>query len=112
MFDFAFVYKNSVFFAKFSLVLHNFHFFAKFSHKIFALFFRKIFAKQIETNFRIFRERTNETENEAKWSRTMQNFRETSFPFRWKPWIPPIDLYLISNKKDNNVFPKFEKNVS
>ena len=42
--------------------------------------------------FRIFRERTK-CKNEAKWSRNkfflrkMRNFRETIFPFRWKPFF-------------------------
>ena len=46
----------------------------------------KVKFSEEKQNFLFFREQTK-CEYEAKWSRKMQNFGETIFPFRRKPYF-------------------------
>ena len=73
-----------VFFAQmFVFFSHNFHFFlAKFSHDI----FRENFEFSISRKFSHF-SRANEMRKRSKMVAKNENFRETIFPFRWKPYI-------------------------
>ena len=93
--NFEFVFKNSIFFAKFSFFLHNFYFFREIFaltvRELFTLFFREIFSF-IRKIFAFFREiiafsiswKILHCFREKDWSeisRKKLNFSETIFLF-------------------------------